>query len=220
MIWWVYQQAKKVPQLQEVYAAIDNKNVQNVCEDLGIPYVMTSDTMPEHISRVHEVANKISADYYLCINGDEPLVSPECISQIIPKHVQPSCFFGGAVRLLTNPAETIDFANIKVVLTAAGKCLYLSRTPVPYPRGTLLFNYYKYVGIECFDKDVLDFFVRTPQGYVEKIEDIDHLRFLENGVELHFTKVDSESISVDTPKDLEKVRLMVKARLESGELTL
>ena len=220
MIWWVYQQAKKVPQLQEVYAAIDNKNVQNACEDLGIPYVMTSDTMPEHISRVHEVANKISADYYICINGDEPLVSPECISQIIPKRVQPRCFFGGAVRLLTNPAETIDFANIKVVLTAAGKCLYLSRTPVPYPRGTLLFNYYKYVGIECFDKDVLDFFVRTPQGYVEKIEDIDHLRFLENGVALHFTKVESESISVDTPKDLEKVRLMVKARLERGELTL
>ena len=77
----------------------------------AIAVVVTSDTMPEHISRVHEVANKISADYYICINGDEPLVSPECISQIIPKRVQPRCFFGGAVRLLTNPAETIDFAQ-------------------------------------------------------------------------------------------------------------
>lgn len=220
MIWWVYQQVKKVPQLQEIYVAIDNDKVKGVCEDLGIPYVMTSGTLPEHISRVHEVSKRISADYYLCVNGDEPLISPECISCIIPKYNQPHGFFGGAVRRLTDPAETIDFANIKVVLTKSGKCLYLSRTPVPYPRGTLLFDYYKYVGIECFNKKALDFFVHTPQGYLEKIEDIDHLRFLENGMELHFTRVDSESISVDTPKDLEKVRLMVEARLKSGELSL
>lgn len=98
--------------------------------------------------------------------------------------------------------------------------MYISRAPVPYPRGTLLFDYYKYMGIECFNKEALDFFVRTPQGRVERIEDIDHLRFLENGVELHFTKVRSESISVDTPKDLEKVRSMVKAQIDSGELRL
>lgn len=220
MIWWVYQQVKKVPSLQEVYVAIDDEKIEAVCKNFGIPYMMTSSSLPEHISRIHEVSEHIQADYYLCVNGDEPLISPSCISCVIPEQTQEQPFFGGAVRKLTDPAEVIDFSNLKVVLSDLGKCVYISRAPVPYPRGTLLFDYYKYMGIECFNKEALDFFVRTPQGRVERIEDIDHLRFLENGVELHFTKVRSESISVDTPKDLEKVRSMVKAQIDSGELRL
>ena len=81
----------------------------------------------------------------------------------------------------------------------------MSRTPVPYPRGTLLFKYNKYVGVECFNKEALNFFVSTPMNDLERIEDIDHLRFLANGIDLHFHYVESESISVDTPKDLEKI---------------
>lgn len=123
-----------------------------------------------------------------------------------------SLFFSGAMRRLTDPAETIDPANIKIVMSTTGRCLYISRTPVPFPKGTLLFNYHKYVGIECFSKESLDFFVSTPMGSVEKVEDIDHLRFLENYKELYFTLVDSESISVDTPKDLEKVRMIIESR--------
>ena len=91
-----------------------------------------------------------------------------------------------------------------------GRCVYISRTPVPYPKGTLMFSYKKYVGIECFSKKALDFFVSTPQGNIERIEDIDHLRFLEHGKELQFTLVDSESISVDTRKDLEKVIYIIE----------
>ena len=72
-----------------------------------------------------------------------------------------------------------------------------------------MFSYNKYVGVECFNRAALDFFVSTPMGSLEKIEDIDHLRFLENGIDLHFTYVESESISVDTPKDLEKVKIMM-----------
>ena len=69
------------------------------------------------------------------------------------------------------------------------------------------------MGVECFNKSALDFFVNTQMGSLEKAEDIDHLRFLENGVELHFNYVDSESISVDTIKDLEFVRKKVAAEL-------
>lgn len=116
------------------------------------------------------------------------------------------------MRILTDPAETIDFAKIKVVVSDTGRCLYMSRTPVPYPRGTLLFQYKKYVGVECFNRAALDFFVSTPMGSIERVEDIDHLRFLENGVDLHFNYVQSDSISVDTPKDLEKVRKMIEAQ--------
>ena len=66
--------------------------------------------------------------------------------------------------------------------------------------------------MECFNRAALDFFVSTPMGSIERVEDIAHLRFLENGVDLHFNYVQSDSISVDTPKDQEKVRKMIEAQ--------
>lgn len=211
MIWWVYQQVIKVPELAEIYVATDDLRIQKVCEEYGMNVVMTRDDHPEHISRIHEVSDIIKADIYVCVNGDEPLISPECISQaIIGALEKDNLFFSGAMRKLSDPVETIDPANIKIVMSQTGRCLYISRAPVPFPKGSLFFNYHKYVGIECFTKQALDFFVNTPQGSLEKVEDIDHLRFLENYKELSFTLVNSESISVDTPKDLEKVIVMIK----------
>ena len=77
-------------------------------------------------------------------------------------------------------------------------------------------TYKKYVGVECFDKAALDFFVNTEMAVNERIEDIDHIRFIENGVKIYFTRVDSESISVDTKKDLEYVREVMKKRVEGA----
>lgn len=214
MLWWVYQQVKKIEQFTEVVCAIDDSRIQDICEQYEMKYVLTKPNHPEHISRIHEVAMKIDADFYMCINGDEPLISKECILPVFPNEIKTTPYFGGAMRILTDPAETIDFAKIKIVVSEqTGKCLYMSRTPVPYPRGTLFFSYKKYVGVECFNRAALDFFVNTPMGSLEKIEDIDHLRFLENGIDLHFNYVESESISVDTPKDLEKVRKIVNQEL-------
>lgn len=214
MLWWVYQQVSKISVFDEVVCAIDDLRIQEMCEKYGMKYVLTKENHPEHISRIHEVATKIDADYYMCINGDEPLISKECILPVVPKEIVSAPYFGGAMRILTDPAETIDFAKIKLVVSdQTGKCLYMSRTPVPYPRGTLFFKYKKYVGVECFNRAALDFFVNTPMGDLEKVEDIDHLRFLEHGIDLHFNYVQSESISVDTPKDLEKVRKMIEKNI-------
>lgn len=218
MIWWVYNQVSKVKAFSDVFVAIDDERIRTVCEDLNIKYVMTRDNHPEHISRIHEVSEKIKADLYVCVNGDEPLIAPECIEQALPKQIDEDFFFSGAMRLLSDPAETIDPANIKIVMSDTGRCVYISRTPVPYPKGTLMFKYNKYVGIECFSKKALDFFVSTPQSNVERIEDIDHLRFLENGKFITFKYVDSESISVDTPKDLEKVRILLAEKIKNGEV--
>lgn len=214
MLWWVYQQVNKITVFDKVVCAIDDPRIQKVCEQYEMNYVLTKNNHPEHISRIHEVATKIDADFYMCINGDEPLISKECILPVVPTKIVAEPYFGGAMRVLTDPAETIDFAKIKLVVSdQTGKCLYMSRTPVPYPRGTLFFNYKKYVGVECFNRAALDFFVNTPMGDLEKIEDIDHLRFLEHGIDLHFNYVESESISVDTPKDLEKVRKMIENKI-------
>lgn len=220
MIWWVYQQVRSVDEFTDVFVAIDDERIASICEEFDIHYIMTSSDLQEHISRIHEVSEQVLADYYICVNGDEPLISSDCIRAVLPKSNSKKYYYSGAVRKLTDPAETVDFANIKVVLTRDGRGIYMSRTPVPYPRGTLLFHYYKYVGVECFTKEGLDFFVATEQGVAERIEDIDHLRFIENGMEIHFTEVASESISVDTPKDLEKVRTMVRKKIYAGEIKL
>jgi len=214
MIWWVYQKVRHIKEFSEVYCAIDDDRIQGVCEECNINFLRTRNDHPDHISRIHEVSEKISADYYVCINGDEPLITEDCIVPVLPRAIEAEPFFGGAMRILNNPAEAIDPANIKIVFSETGRCLYMSRIPVPYPKGTLKEPYRKYVGVECFNKAALDFFVNTEMGNVEKVEDIDHLRFLEHGIDLHFSLVKSDSISVDTKKDLDFVREKMKERLE------
>ncbi|MDR2490361.1 MAG: 3-deoxy-manno-octulosonate cytidylyltransferase [Spirochaetaceae bacterium] len=219
MIWWVYQQAKKAKGIAEVYVATDDERIQDVCNNEDMNFIMTSNSHPDHISRIHEVSEKIQADYYVCINGDEPLIDTIAILKVLPQEKRYGFYFCGAMRILSDPAETMDTGNIKLVISGDNKCIYMSRLPVPFPKGTLFFHYNKYVGIECFSKDALDFFVSTAMGNNEKIEDIDHLRFLEHGKPLYFTYVDSNSISVDTPKDLEKVRMIIQKKIDTGELS-
>lgn len=208
MLWWVYHQVKKVTEISEVYVATDDLRISKVCEQYEMNYIMTSERHPNHISRVHEVSENIAADLYICVNGDEPLIESEVIRSILPddnEAIEKKQVFG-LMRDLTDPAETIDFANIKIVTNKLGEALYMSRNPIPYPKGSLFFKYKKYVGVEGFTKEALDFFVEAPQSELEKIEDIDHLRFLDNGIKILFKKVESHSLSVDTSKDLEKVR--------------
>jgi 3-deoxy-manno-octulosonate cytidylyltransferase (CMP-KDO synthetase) len=218
MIWWVYQQVKKVKGFADVFVAIDDIRIEAVCEEYNIKFVLTSDKHPNHISRLHEVSEKIKSDYYICVNGDEPLIDPESISKILPLKKNKGFYFCGAMRRLTDPVETIDISNIKLVVSSNGHCMYMSRAPIPFPKGTLFFHYNKYVGIECFTKEALDFFVATPMGENEKAEDIDHLRFLENEKSIFFIPIETESISVDTPKDLEKVHSIVQRKIDRGEI--
>lgn len=221
MLWWTYRAACEIKEFDQVVCAVDDERIQAICVKYRMDCMITRNNHPDHISRLHEVASSIDADYYMCINGDEPLIDGNCIRKIIPEVIRKEPFFCGAYRTLTDPAETIDFANIKLAISErTGRCLYMSRTPVPYPRGDLLFQYKKYVGIECFNKAALDFFANTPIGNLEKAEDVDHLRFLENGIDVYFKRVDSESISVDTPKDIEKVRIIIAKRIQEGKLSI
>ena len=218
MIWWVYSQVKKVRELQEVYVATDDDRIAEVCSNEGIPYIMTRNDHVNHVTRLAEVSDKIESDYYVCVNGDEPLIKAENIRDVIPKNrvLEKDVYAGYLMRILTNPVETIDPSNIKLSVLADGTCIYMSRMPIPYPKGTLNISYKKLIGIECFNKRALDFYVNTPMGELEKIEDIDHLRFIEHGKKVIINMTDSESLSVDTLNDLEKVREILKNRIKQG----
>ena len=213
MLWWAYQNALKIDDFDNVICAIDDARVESACKTLGMSYIMTSSDHPNHISRVWEVSEQISSDYYVCINGDEPALDSDNIMSMLPNSISQDPFVMCAMRKLTKPAETMDSSKIKVVVDAEGRGVYMSRSPVPYPGGTLLFDHNKYVGIEVFNKKALDFFNSSKPGKIELIEDIDHLRFIENRVPILFREVSSDAISVDTPKDLEKVRLLISSKL-------
>ena len=131
MIWWVYKRVRSVKQLDEIYVATDDDRIKNICDKYEIPVIMTSPDHPNGAMRLQEVSESVRADFYVQLNGDEPLISEECILPVVPTEQRTEPYFGGAMRILTDPAETIDFAKIKVVVSDTGRCLYMSRTPVP-----------------------------------------------------------------------------------------
>jgi len=210
MIWWVYQQLNSVKGIDKVYVALDDDRVVDACKKYNIDYVMTSPNHSTHLDRLGEFCQQVHADFYININGDEPLMKPEYIEPMIPHSINPSEFYAAnAMTKIKRPVEITDVARIKVVTDMQGYCMYLGRTPIPYPQAMSDFDYFKFVGIQCFSKSALMFCATTPRGKVESIEDIDEFRFLENGKKIKFLPIDVELLSVDTPKDLEKAKKML-----------
>jgi len=175
---------------------------------------MTSSEHKTHIDTVYEVSTKVNSDLYVVICGDEPLIEPEVISSVIPKVKIDinSIYVSNLIRNFEDPVEVIDPSNIKVVSSNSGNIVMLSRSPIPYPYKSIIFKYKKLIGVECFNKKALDFFHRTTIGTLEKIEDVTLQRFLENNIIIHTNLVESSSLSVDTPNDLEKVKMILKNR--------
>ena len=214
MLWWVYNQAKKVEEFADVYVATDDDRIMDLCRQYGMNAVMTGEHST-HIARVHELSTKVDADYYVNVNGDEPLIEPETIRAIIPQEASYDPKVFGLMKILRDPVELIDPTNIKVAANKDGTALYISRAPIPHPYKTILFEYKKAIGVECWNKAALELFVNSEPGVMETIEDLVALRFFENGCPMHYTLVESSSLSVDTPKDLEKVRVLMKNIIEN-----
>lgn len=221
MIWWVYNQVKKVRQINKVIVATDDGRIEEKCNSLGIDCVMTRCDHKTSTERVYEVSQKVAADFYIVINGDEPLIDPKVIEAIIPKEmVRTNIFVSNLMTKIKSPVEAVDFTNIKVVTDDQGNALFFSRSPIPYPKASIDYSYYKHIGVLIYNRPALEFFATTPKGYNEKIEDVNELRFIEHGKSIKMVEVESHSLSVDTPKDLEYVRKEVQSKLDSGEIQI
>lgn len=219
MIWWVYNQAKKVRRINEVFVATDDERIKQVCEDEGINVVMTSKECPTHLERLYEFSQYVSADFYININGDEPLIESESIEKIIPVDVDSDTeYMANGMMVLTDPIDAVDSTKIKVAVDTKGYCMYMARSPIPFPKGRADYNFNKFVGIQCFSKKALEFVHNTPRGFIESIEDIDEFRFIENGFKIKMVTTEAKTLSVDTPKDLNKVRIMISEKIKNKEL--
>lgn len=219
MIWWVYRQASMARRVNEICVATDHPEIEKVCKQYGIPCRMTSSSHQTGTERLYEISQQLSADVYVCINGDEPLVEPSLIERVIPASKE-NFFAANLMAEMKNPAEVVDETNIKVVADADGRALFFSRSPIPHPKASLAFQYYKHLGILAYSPQALHFFAHTPRGKLESIEDVNELRFIEHGKPLTMIPVQAESLSVDTPKDLAYVRAVIRQKLEKGEIKL
>lgn len=214
MVWWVYQRVCTVERLDEVYVATDDERIRRVCDENKIPVIMTASNHPTAAQRLQEVSERIQADFYLQLNGDEPLIHTDAIAAAIPQEIPQEYEFGtNIITEMAEPAQVMDASNIKMVFDENGNALYMSRTPIPYPFKEIDFKYYKHVGIIGYNKKMLDFYKNSTPGRFEKIEGIDTLRFLDYGKQLKLILVPNcHSLSVDTEKDLEMIIHMIRER--------
>lgn len=212
MIWWVYQRAKSVEKLNEILIATDDARIESVCNEMSIPVIMTANTHCAAAHRLQEVSETIKADFYIQINGDEPLINAEAVAAAIPDHIPQDFEFGtNIITEMNDPVQVIDPSNIKMVFDENMNALYMSRVPIPYPFKSLDFKYYKHVGIIGYNKKMLDFYKDSNPGKLELIEGIDTLRFLDYGKQLRLFLVSScHSLSVDTEKDLKEIRMIIE----------
>ena len=151
----------------------------------------------------NNINNKIDADLYVMVNGDEPVVMPDAIVKCIPENLNPDDFY--VSNLMTdfeNPVEVIDATNLKIVTNKDGIALFISRSPIPYPKGDMNYHYHKFVGVGAFTKKALEYYHNTERGEIEKIEENDSFRFIENRKDIYYINAHCKSLSVDTPKDI------------------
>ena len=206
MIYHVYQRAKKVKCVDDVIVATDDERIKKAVEAFNGKAVMTSKEHKSGTDRVAEVAERIDADIIVNVQGDEPLISPEAIEQaVMPLVENKKIRMSTLMTKITKEAEYNDHNIVKVVTDKEGFALYFSRSLIPYPRGKQRLNAYKHIGIYVYRKDFLIRFAAMSQTPLEQTESLEQLRVLENGFKIKVVETDYDSISVDTPRDLEVI---------------
>ncbi|MBQ0049932.1 MAG: 3-deoxy-manno-octulosonate cytidylyltransferase [Bacteroidales bacterium] len=206
MLQWVWEHCKECPEFEEVYVATDAEEIEKMAQGFGAEVVMTASTHDTATERLYEVSTKIAADLYVMVNGDEPLLTHDAIVQCIPDKLDKDAMYvSNLMTDFSNPVEVVDATNLKIVTAADNRCLFISRSPIPYPKGNMDYVYHKFVGVGAFTQKALEYYHNTPRGPIEKIEENDSFRFIENHVPIYYYNCHCKSLSVDTKKDIEGV---------------
>lgn len=197
----VYEAVRSSPLLADVIVATDSDEIMSACCQHGWKAQMTAATHKSGTERVHEISGRESADVYINVQGDEPMVRPEQIASLLQVMENSQAQVG----TLMTPAAAIDIPNpnaVKVVTDSAGRALYFSRATIPHDRDKISPRYFKHLGLYAYRKLALDRFVTMPESSLEKTERLEQLRFLENGISIYCAETPYDSVGVDTEEDL------------------
>lgn len=210
MLQWVVERARAAQITDKVVVATPDEEIMQACKHFGAEAIETSIDHPTGTDRIAEVATKVKADFYVNVQGDEPLVQPDDIkacAQPISHNVQMASVYADC------PDQEIDNpAVVKVVTALNGDALYFSRHAIPFPRSARAEAPKKHIGLYAYTADVLARYTTWPQSPLEKTESLEQLRFLENGVRIRMSKGTGSALAVDTPEQADQVRAILANR--------
>jgi 3-deoxy-manno-octulosonate cytidylyltransferase (CMP-KDO synthetase) len=212
MVEWVWRAAANSGQMDPVVVATDSEEVASVCRERGIPVVMTSPDCPSGTDRVREVARQIDADIYVNIQGDEPTLTADFYPPLLAPFARPDVDV--TTLAVPCPADEINNPNaVKVVTALDGRALYFSRATIPFDRDGIGFaGYRKHLGIYAYRKAALEKFAALSPGKLERLERLEQLRLLENGLTLYVANAPRDTIGVDTEDDLVRAEILLSGK--------
>lgn len=214
MIQHVYERTKQSNLLTNVIVATDDQRILDAVIGFGGKAQMTSIHHKNGSTRIAEVVESHEGDIIVNIQGDEPLINPDLIDEVVSALISdPEAPVSTLCRRIENPEDIGNPNVVKTVFDLDGNALLFSRSPIPYPRHKDAYNVYEHIGIYCYRRDFLLEYIHWDQTPLEITESLEQLRILEHGhrIKVVNTKIQYEGLSVDTQEDLDKVRRIISA---------
>ena len=210
MIIRTYRQCLKAVPSNLIYIATDHDLIKKTCSKEGVQVVMTSSNCLTGTDRVAEVSEKIHAETYVNVQGDEPLFNPDDLKLLLKEIKKyPNDIITGYCEI-DNELMHKDIHVPKVVIRPDGRLLYASRAPIPSNKLNTFQKGWRQVCAYAFPKAVLKIFSSVKKKTeLEEIEDIEYLRFLELGLEVRTLRMSKKSLAVDTPEDVILAKKMI-----------
>jgi 3-deoxy-manno-octulosonate cytidylyltransferase (CMP-KDO synthetase) len=213
MIEHVYRRASEAGAIDAVIVATDDDRIASAVSAFGGTAVMTQGTHPTGTDRLAEVARHLDSEIIVNVQGDEPLIDADAIAAAAGVlRERPADLMSTLRRRTTDPVEFRNPAVVKVVVDASGYALYFSRAPIPFTRpGHDVPAVWKHLGLYAYRREFLLRVAALPPTPLERAEGLEQLRVLEHGFRIATVETTSDTIGVDTPEDLERVRRQVEA---------
>ena len=201
----VMEHCRKAKNLDSVIVATDDMRIAQAAFEWGAEVALTSPKHNSGTDRIAEVARKAKEFAYIInIQGDEPLVDPLLIDRLVEKlRSDRKIDIVTAAHPFADPADAFSPHQVKVVVDLSDRALYFSRAAIPFPRNLSGIKYLRHQGIYGFRRAALLQFVKWKPTPLERVESLEQLRALENGVKVHVLVTKHGSPGVDTPADAE-----------------
>ncbi len=203
-----------------IIVATEDERIKSAVEAFGGDAILTRPDHRTGTDRIAEVATHIPADIYMNVQGDEPLIDPGTVDAVAAAMVDDdSIQLATPCSAITLPGEIMDPNVVKVVLDFDGQALYFSRAPIPWVRDTgdrVAARHWKHIGLYGYRRDALLEFPTLPPGELERIEQLEQLRWLENGFRMHVVETMYNAVSVDVPVDIQRVEKLLQSRAKTS----
>ncbi len=207
MIEHVWTRTKLCKELNEVFIATCDEEIKEESNKFGAKVIMTSKNHEMCMSRIAEAASKEPSDITVTVQGDEPLIKPEMISQTISNLKKNEKLFATTLaQKIIKQSEITDPNRVKIIWDNNNEVIYISRESIPSAQKTKNhIDYYKMVCVYTMSHESLKNYEKFGESKLEMLESIDMLRIIENNKRLGINIIDGEVENIDVPEDVPKV---------------